>query len=216
MGGDHDKEHNNWVRHAPVYVTYDLGIIDPTFAIWFQMVNGKFIILREYINTEEDMAHYSKYMRQFCSENKDRPRSNPAYEYDRIIVPHDARRRTMEEGKPTPESFLLDRGWSVIVAKSRSTDDIVTVREIMNRIYINTELCPLLHKAFLNYRYKQRPDGTDSREPIHDEHSHPMDSLRYGVTEMYNELLDGATPGALDTDERLGNNDEPAFLDLSI
>ena len=217
LGGDHDREHNNWVKSAPVYATFDLGIKDPTSIIWFQLIEGKFIILREYNNTRGDMAHYSRVLRQYCSENRDRPKGNPAYIYEQIIMPHDARNPSYDEGNPTPEQLMLERGWSVVISKSKakSVQDVMAINEIMERIYINTELCPILHKAFLNYRFEEKPDGTFGNRPLHDEHSHPIDSLRYGVIEKYRELIDNAIPGALESDEgfsgNVGDGDEPQW-----
>ena len=186
----YDSENSNWRRDLPVHVSFDIGIHDPTFMIWLQIVDGdKIMIIREHQLTDAGPADFSRYMRRFCKSNPDRDRTQPAYNYGKLILPHDSRRRNNDDELSTPKGLLEEKGWTCVVSESRSTDDNALIREVMSQIYIDTRACPLLDNAFMNYRKQyDRQHGTFKDKPEHDEYSHPMDSLRYGIKELYEEL----------------------------
>jgi hypothetical protein len=58
---------------------------------------------------------------------------------------------------------------------------------VERRMFVSID-CELGATAFTNYHWPLDPDGNrkiGSRDPVHDWSSHPMDALRYGVTQLF-------------------------------
>ena len=192
----YDKENFNWVRDEPVYVSFDLGLDDYTFMIWMQVVDSKLLILQEKSFRNAGIDTFSRYLHRYDARNSYRAPDDVGYKYAQLILPHDARRRNMDDKTSTPVELFRKKDWSVKISKSKSESDNNLVREIMSQIYINTKQCPLLHKAFLNYRKQiDNTTGKFKEKAVHDDFSHPMDSLRYGVKELYRKLNKSAYVG---------------------
>ena len=179
----------NWRPDLPVYVSFDLGTSDPTFMIWMQVVENKLLIIREKMFKDEGLDTFSNYLNQYNAKNKYRDCDNEGYMYDSLIWPHDGDYKHMSNKTENRADMMRRKGWNVTISKSRRYEDIAMVKDIMQNIYIFPDRCPELHKAFLNY--KKRFDKTNGRyedKPQHDDFSHPIDSLRYGVTELYGKI----------------------------
>ena len=194
-------EKYNWMPSMPVYVSFDLGVDDIMFLIFMQVIQGKVIILKEKAFTDLGLEDLSFYLNQYNVENKYRPKGNEGYRYEQLIFPHDGKQRKLAEQTTSPEDFMTDKGWDVVISPSRSTDDNIYTREYMSRIYIDENRCPDLHAAFMNYRREfDNTRGVFKEKPVHDDFSHPMDSLRYGLTQL-EELI-------VEDDDVKGDKDE--------
>ena len=178
-----DEEfHYNYDPRLPVYASFDLGI-DNNFIVWYQINDKKLVILRESSMSDKGISAWSDKLHSF-----------PEYNYERIILPHDAMIRQKDETANRVYDVLTGKGHNcqISTSKFRAYDDTRLVTEIIQHLYINKEQTPLLHKAFMNYRKefdKTRNCWLD--KPRHDDHSHPMDSIRYFVKEYYKQIIDG-------------------------
>ena len=174
-----DKEfHWNFKKDLPVYAAFDLGIVHPTFIIWFQINNKRLVILREASVTGETVEGWSKVLNKYQE-----------YNYEKLILPHDADIRMKGEKPTTTKRIFVKAGWRCAISKSKSLKDVNLVREVIQHMYINRDVTPLLHEAMLNYRVEWDNVRDISKDkPMHDRQSHAADSLRYLVKEMYGKI----------------------------
>ena len=196
----HPYQEYNWDPRLPVYVSFDLGVNDSSFMIWYQVIDKKLIILREKEFTDSGLTAFSRYMREYCSENKDRLSGNPGYKYEYLIFPRDGSKRQMDNEANRSIDLMKRKGWRIKTSKSKGYEDNRLIMEIMSQLYIFKENCPKLHNALLNYRKEyDNKRGVWTDKPRHDEHSHAIDSLRYGVKDLYTKLMRGDVIDAPDT-----------------
>ena len=168
----------------PVYVSFDLGTSDGAlFLIFLQVIQGKVIIIKEKAFTDTGLEELSHYLNQFNKDNQYRVKGHEGYKYESLIFPHDSKQSRLSAETTPPIDFMINKGWDVVDAPKGSTDDNIYTTEFMSRIYIDENRCPLLHAAFMNYRREyDNIRGVFKDKPVHDEFSHPMDALRYGLT----------------------------------
>ena len=175
----------NWHPELPVYVTFDIGIYDETFLIFMQICNEKILIIGEKSFTGTGWDDITTYLNLFRKDNQFIPEADRKYKYDYLIFPHDGNQRKQADKVYSPVDYMRRRDWSVQISPSKSTNDNALIREYMSQIYINDTCCPKLHKSLLNYRKKyDKKHGIYKDEPEHDEFSHAIDSLRYGLAKL--------------------------------
>ena len=77
----------------------------------------------------------------------------------------------------------------MVIAKKISTESLAQVQATLKYAHIDLKHCPLLDKAFRNYRAEFKTAINDySDKPLHDKFSHPMDSVAYGISYMYKQI----------------------------
>ena len=186
----------NWRPEEPVYVAFDLGVSDPTFMIWMQVIDGKLLIIREKIfnppgqKVKSGLREFSQYLHRFSAKNVDRGPDDEAYKYESLIWPHDGVVRNLGNEVEKRSDIMSAKGWRIDISPSKDYKDIALIMEVMQHMYIFPERTPLLHKALLNYSRKyNKTEGVFRDEPKHDDASHPIDALRYGIAQLYNQII---------------------------
>lgn len=152
-----------------VYVAMDIGMNDDTVLLFFQYYRGSIRIIDEFIDCGEALKHYTDYMWSLD------------YPIMVQIGPHDLNVRELTYGK-TREERLVELGCSnleVLDKTASISDDIEIVREYIEHIWI-AKKCVTTIEAFKKYT-KEWDDrvGVWKNKPLHNEHSHPMDAIRY-------------------------------------
>jgi phage terminase large subunit len=145
--------------------------------MWFvQKVGFDLHVIDSYQNRQNAWSHYLGILQQ------------KAYFYDRIWLPHDAKAKSLQTGKSIEE--MTDKAFPrkvQIVPKLSLEDGINALRTTFSRMYFDATKCADGLQALRHYRYEVDPDtGQFSKKPLHDEHSHYSDGLRYcavGLTE---------------------------------
>ena len=186
----------NWRPEEPVYVAFDLGVSDPTFMIWMQVIDGKLLIIREKIfnppgkAVKSGLRDFSQYLYRFSAKNPDRGPDDEAYKYDSLIWPHDGVVRNLGNEVEKRSDIMSAKGWRISISPSKDYKDVSLIMEVMQYMYIFPKRTPLLHRALLNYSRKyNKTEGVYRDEPKHDDASHPIDALRYGVAELYHKII---------------------------
>lgn len=90
-----------------------------------------------------------------------------------IVLPHDGRHKNLQTGL-SPQEIMTMYGWQVEIVDNIGVENGIRVcRELMSIMYIDVHRCAALIEHLK--RYARNKHG----HPIHDEHSHAADSLRY-------------------------------------
>ena len=175
---------------APIYVSFDLGIRDPTFITFFQAYknNIRFLYEKQLQDTEASMDNIDQLLHDTMN-NVIKPAA-PYSPYKFLIVPHDIRQRLQGEEVKSRYDILSEKGWrNMVIAKKISTESLAQVQATLKYAHIDLKHCPLLDKAFRNYRAEFKTAINDySDKPLHDKFSHPMDSVAYGISYMYKQI----------------------------
>ena len=177
----------------PIYVSFDLGIRDPTFITFFQAYkhNIRFLYERQLQDTEASMDNIDQLLHDVMN-NIIKPAA-PYSPYRYLIVPHDIKQRLQGEEVKSRYDILAEKGWNnMVIAKKISPDTLAQVQATLKYVRIDLKHCPLIDKAFRNYRAEWKTAINDySDKPLHDKFSHPMDSVAYGISYMYHDIERG-------------------------
>jgi len=169
-----------------VHSAFDLGMND-TFAIgFFQVFPDKSVkIIGEYMNSGHGLQHYRDI---FDALNK-----KFGWVHGTTYVPHDSKVRELIADK-TRWVALKELGFKpVLVTKHRVMDGIEATRQFLKSVTIHND-CRVIISAIQNYRKKYDAKFDVYLDtPVHDEHSHTADMLRYmamgiknkAITEIY-------------------------------
>ncbi len=153
--------------HAPVYAAFDLGISDMT-SIWFaQMVNRELRIIDFLQSSGQPIEWYAKQLRE-------RP-----YVYQSLVLPHDARARSLGTGKSIEEVLRALNFQTEICPSVSVKDGIDNARSFIDRCWFDAEKCAEGLKALRAYRENYDEKLRISRGPLHDINSHAADAFRY-------------------------------------
>lgn len=161
-------------RHKVTDTFWDVGIGDST-VIWFRQYDGNKVILVDYL--EEAGLGTDDLVFELAQRG---------YNYRTHYLPHDAAQRQ----KTTAES--VDQFLRTKCAEAGMSDDVVVldrqpvqtgimaVRQRFGKYHFNEELCEdgIHHIEMYHRRYNKATDSY-SDHPVHDDHSHAADALRY-------------------------------------
>lgn len=155
--------------NTPVYTAWDIGHKDPTAIIFYQVTPGGEIHLIDYYeNAGEPLAHYVKII-------KDKP-----YIYENHWLPHDV--KVSELGTGVSRVEVLNRlGFRHEIVKNIGLyEGIEATRAALTRCWFDQIKCKKLVEHLEGYRKKFNQQlGEFVSTPIHDEHSHGADAMRY-------------------------------------
>lgn len=160
----------------PVYMAWDISskgkMSDATACIVFQFINGRFIIY-DYL---EDRG---KSLVQCVQDLAARP-------YFHMIrfsaLPWDSDRSASSE-TPIEECRRVfpNINWHAL-DQERVDRGIDQVRRLLPNMIINSDKCDWVMECFESYEYKRLTALDDwSPKPVHDNHSHIMDAVRYAA-----------------------------------
>lgn len=171
---------------VPCWVSWDLGILDPT-VLWVAQVVGREIHLIDYYEASgENITHFFAWL------------DSKPYRYVADILPHDAKAREKGTGK-TIEELANANGRKVRIAPDLSIEDgINALRLLFPRMWIDATKCARGLECLSHYRN----DWNDKMQvfkpaPVHDWASHGSDSARYlavGMREQLRPAMRGADP----------------------
>jgi len=177
---------NLYDKQLLVHSAMDLGMND-TFSIGFFQVhpNGKIKIIGEYMNSGHGLQFYYDV---FCALNK-----KYGWQFGTDYVPHDSKVRELIADK-TRWQAMKDMGFHpILVTKHRLLDGIEATRQFLVDVEIQDD-CEVIISAIQNYRKKyDKTFDVFLDSPVHDEHSHTADMIRYmamgcknkPITEIY-------------------------------
>lgn len=174
---------NSYDANLKVHSSFDLGMND-TFSIGFFQVhpNGGVKIIGEYANSGHGLEHYKDVFLALSSKF--------GWVHGSTYVPHDIKVRELIAGK-TRWTALKELGFKpILVNKHTVQDGIEITRQFLKTVEID-ETCEVIISCIQNYRKKY-----DSKydvyldAPVHDEHSHPADMLRYLAMGMRYKTID--------------------------
>lgn len=95
------------------------------------------------------------------------------YESAILVLPHDGRHKNLQTGL-SPQEIMTMYGWQVEIVDNIGVENGIRVcRELMNITYIDSARCAELVEHLK--RYARNKHG----HPIHDDHSHAADMMRY-------------------------------------
>jgi phage terminase large subunit len=166
----------------PVHTAWDFGHRDQTICLFFQLTQGKIIIIDSYGHTGEGLEHYTKMLQ------------SKKYTYGQHIGPHDLRVHDLGSGN-TRWSKLHSLGYTFQICLQTSVENgIEAVRSMLPRTYFNESATKELIKALDNYRSERVSiNGATLSKPLHNTYSDWADALRYAALMIPTIRQDGIT-----------------------
>jgi len=155
----------------PVHTAWDLGIGDSTSIWWYQVTpGGEIHFLEYYENAGEALQHYVGVV------------SSKDYLYGKHFFPHDVKARELGAGISREEQLRKMHLKPSLVPKHTVDDGHQSVRAILPRSWFDATKCKEGIKHLENYRkhYSDKLRCFTDR-PLHDEHSHGADAMRYAA-----------------------------------
>lgn len=165
---------DNWEH----YVTIDPGYATQAAILWgaYNRVTDTLVIYDELCDKELGFDAILDAIKE----------REPDGGYSGFVCDIAARARSQETGRSfvtwmNESKYFLDNDYHFTSYRSARQDGIALVRQMLKPLDQIAKLlvykeCKTTIRAALNYCYKD-----NSEEPVHDEHSHSMDSLRYLV-----------------------------------
>jgi len=175
-----------------VHLAFDMGF-DCT-AIWFFQIKGQSIhVIDYYENTGKPVSHYASVL------------GRKKYNYGKMVLPHDAKKREMTSGITLSKSFK-DLEYDVVTLQREQNIDfgINNVLNILPRCWFDETKCEDGLEALNHYRREYSEElKIFLKKPLHDWASHPSDSFRYLCSAVKKNLfaengLDSASVSELD------------------
>lgn len=153
-----------------VFVTLDLGISDAT-ALWFWRLNAHGVpdLIDWYEASGQPLSHYVDVL------------NSRGYRYRKVLLPHDARARTLQTGVSTVQLMLNALPGLVEIGPELSLEDgIAAGRWLLEQPVRIHARCAEGLKRLKGYRYEWDEDNKVFRKkPQHDWTSHTADAYRY-------------------------------------
>jgi phage terminase large subunit len=160
-----------------IYAVFDLGFNDAMTCGIIQRTNMDIRILDYIENNRVSLAWFNDELR---ARN---------YESAIIVLPHDGRHKSLQTGL-SPQEIMNMYGWMTEIVDNIGVENGIRVtRELMTQMYIDEFRCAALIEHLK--RYARNKHG----HPIHDEHSHGSDMVRY--VGVHANIMQTAIIGAL-------------------
>ena len=159
---------------------WDLGIGDATAIFFAQRIPGGEIHIIDYI---EDQGKALPYYVDLLNQKK----SEFNYNYTQHILPHDAKARELQTGKPRQEALKYLGIEATIISQHNVDDGIHAVRMMLPRCWFDSVKCERGIDCLRSYRKAEdqhKSDGVHKfyqSRPLHDFASHAADAFRYGA-----------------------------------
>ena len=158
---------------ATTYVSFDLGIGDHCSLIFGQVIRNEIRIFKTYENNNQPISHYIEYIKKMIS---------GGINVNEIILPHDSNSRSLQTGISTFD-IMKDAFKGMVkvndpLARIGIEEGINRVKDGFNKLWISQAETHFL-KCLREYRRKYDKTSGRFSDPIHDEYSDMMDSLRY-------------------------------------
>ena len=158
----------------PCHTAWDLGFIDSTAIIWFQVCYGEIRVLDHHSSNGQSIPYYTGLIKQKEEEF--------GYKYGIHYLPHDARAKTLASGgKSIIEqiSAKIDIKHLKIVPNLSLQDGIQATRLALTRCWFDNKTEELI-ECLRQYQREWDDDKKIFRDrPKHDWTSHSSDAMRY-------------------------------------
>ena len=158
-------------ENAKTFSAWDIGIGD-SCAIWvFQLVGKEIHVIDYYENSDEALAHYTKWIK-----------SKP-YIFERHYLPHDAAAREKGSGKSFAD-IAREQGLKIEIVPRQSNElfGIECLRNMMIRMFFDSSKCEKGIKAVENFRKEWNEKlGCYRERSFHDWSSHGSKALIYAA-----------------------------------
>ena len=144
-----------------IYLVFDLGFNDAMTCTVVQRTKDDIRLLDYLENNRVALAWFDEELRL------------RNYQSGIVVLPHDGRHKSLQTGL-SPQEIMSAYGWMVEIVDNIGVENGIRVtRELMNQMYIDSGRCAALIEHLK--RYARNKHG----HPIHDEHSHGADGVRY-------------------------------------
>ncbi len=158
----------------PIYISADIGRSDAA-AWWFiQLLQDEIRVVHYYENTLKDTEHFITYINEFKNERN--------CLVDTIILPHDAKHKTMNAPISVEQKFKKAKFKVAIApppAKVSREEGIQQVRKLFPKVTFNEGETEIGVSALTSYRRKyDEVNKIFSKEPLHDWASNGADGFR--------------------------------------
>ena len=155
-----------------VFSAVDLGMNDTFSNIFFQVdVKGVCTIFAEYMDSGHGLEYYKDVY--------DAMGKKYNWVFGHTYVPHDVAVRELTSDKTRLEVLKALKFNPIVIKRHQLIDGIETTRQFLKEVRIDTS-CETTIAAIQNYRKAFNDQlGVFLDKPVHDEHSHPADALRY-------------------------------------
>jgi hypothetical protein len=163
------------IKHDPnllVHSAFDLGMNDTFSIIFFQLGDERVPrIIGEYMNSGHGLAHYKDVFNAL--------EIKLGWTHGETYVPHDSKVRELIADK-TRWTAMKELGFKpILVTRHKIQDGIEATRQFLKTCEIDRQ-CKVTIDAIQNYRKKYDERFSVYLDaPVHDEHSHTADALRY-------------------------------------
>jgi phage terminase large subunit len=185
-----EKTKNNFISRVPydpnllVDTYWDLGVGDST-AVWFVQRYGREIRVIDYLE------EHSKSIQEYYIILKEK-----GYTYGEVVLPHDAKARSLETGRSREESFRNVGFKRVRVLPRLAIEDgIQAVRTVLPQCYFDSERTKQGLLALKSYSRKwDSKNKVFLNKPRHDWSSHGADAFRQLALGIKEEIDERALP----------------------
>lgn len=169
----------------PVHTCWDLGWADYV-SIWFvQVFPFEYRVIDFVEGSRKNLNDYLKLIQ------------SRGYVWGTDYLPHDARAHSLGTGKSIEELMRAAGRKVQVVPALKKPDQLNAVRTILPQCWFDAEKCEdgLMHLR--HYKYgEQKTLGVDTREPLHDEHSHAADAFAQFAVGVRQPKTTAAKPAA--------------------
>ncbi len=197
------------IRHdpkKPVTAVFDLGRRDAT-SIWFvQQFGMDHAVIDYYGNTGFDFSHYIDVINGREGEEDEKVRARRArYRVNRIILPHDARHKVISARFSVLQQARTEWGIDRVpkpLPKTPASTRINALRSLFPRLFFAEGPTQEGVQLLTHYRFGINDKGQRTLEPLHDDASHPANSLEHYAISLRPDIVERAP----DDDEQGGED----------
>lgn len=157
-----------------IFVTFDLGISDSTAMWWWRLnAHGAVDFVDWYEASGKGISHFFDVLEE--------RKQTHGFVYQKLLLPHDARARTLVTGTSVQDSFIERYPSLTAITPELSIEDgIGALRWLLERPVRFHDRARGGLKPLRNYRYAWDAEKqVFSKKPVHDLNSHSADAARY-------------------------------------
>jgi len=162
-----------------VHTVWDLGWADSMTITFVQRVASEVRVIDYIEGSYRTLEDYVK-------DIKSRP-----WNWGSDFIPHDGRAKDFKSGKSTEEMLQLMGRRPIVIPSSSVEEGIRATRLVLPRMWIDSEKCAAVLEHLKRYRRTINQSTGMPGPPLHDEHSHCADNVRYisaSVDHMTNDV----------------------------
>jgi phage terminase large subunit len=158
------------VPHDPlfrVHTVWDLGVANNMRVVMVQKVASELRIIDHIAGAGITVSDHVKALEM------------RNYRWGRDFIPHDGAHNNGHTGKSTEQILKLMGRRPIVMARDGVEEGIRAAGEALSRMFIDKTKCAVWFESIKSYKRKFNEATGEFTYPIHDEHSHDADTLRY-------------------------------------